>query len=158
MKKAILSAALALLFASVAPASACYNALQFEAEQGLRIHSELMVIGLTCMKMPGGREIYDEYQEFDVNNASLMEDYSEILLHHYRNEGVRNPQKKLDKLRTDMANNISRMAIDMSTLTFCQKYASHVSRGAEMSPGTVRRWAEQVWPGTTTSEPRCSLE
>ncbi|MDE2337023.1 MAG: hypothetical protein KGL10_06905, partial [Alphaproteobacteria bacterium] len=139
MKKTILSAGLAFLLMQSAPAAACYNSLQFEAEQGLRIHSELMVIGLTCIKMPGGQRLYDEYQEFDANNASLMNDYSEILLRHYRDEGMNHPQKTLDALRTRMANNISRMAIDMSTVDFCNQYEGHVTKAAEMSPGTVRR-------------------
>ncbi len=158
MKKFILSAAIALSFMSVAPAQACYNALQFEAEQGLRIHSEMMVIGLTCIKMPGGRQVYNEYQEFDINNAALMDDYSEILLRHYQDEGVERPQRRLDKLRTNMANNISRMAIDMSTVDFCNQYEGHVTKAAEMSPGTVRLWAEHVWPNETTSEPLCTQE
>ena len=51
MKKAVLAAA--ILSMTVMPLNAfaaqkCYSAAEAEADQGIRIHSELMVIGLNC--------------------------------------------------------------------------------------------------------------
>ena len=47
--------ALALFLTNTAAqAEACYSKAEYEAEQGIKIHSELMVIGLTCQNTPEG--------------------------------------------------------------------------------------------------------
>ena len=54
MKKLAVVFGFVLMLATPAFAGGCYTAREVEAEQAIRIHSELMVIGLTCIKMPGG--------------------------------------------------------------------------------------------------------
>lgn len=144
----------ALLASSTA--EACYSPLEAEAEQGIRIHSELMVIGLTCIKMPGGERLYEGYQRFTQKNADLIAEYEEDLIRHYSSQGASNPELKLHTLRTDMANNISRKAIAMSTVSFCQKYASHIDRALAMNSQTVRRWAQHAWANQPRTEPLCA--
>lgn len=148
-----------LLFLSFACASsgaqACYTAREIEAEQGIRIHSELMVIGLTCIKMPRGEQLYTEYQRFTQKNSDLIASYEENLINYYKSEGDRNPELKLHTLRTNMANEISRRAIAMSTLSFCQKYASNIDKALAMDTLKVRRWAQHTWPSQPVSEHRC---
>ena len=43
----------------------CYTQEEAEAEQGIRIHSELMVIALNCQHMTpkGWKNFYQQYQE-----------------------------------------------------------------------------------------------
>ena len=137
-------------------AAACYSTLDLEAEQGIRIHSELMVIGLTCIRMPGGGALYDGYEQFTRKNAGLIGGYESELINHYKDEGVPDPEKKLHTLRTDVANDISRKAIAMSTLSFCEKYAGHIDQALAMDEGTVRRWAQHVRPDQAAAEPLCS--
>jgi hypothetical protein len=159
MKNSLKVLGLALLLAMVfgsARAEACYSAREFEAEQGIRIHSELMVIGLTCMKMPEGQQLYDKYQQFTQKNADLIAGYESDLMNHYSAEGVTDPEKKLHTLRTDMANDISGKAIAMSTLTFCEKYSSHIDQALGMDQAKFRRWAQHAWPEQPASEQMCS--
>jgi len=156
MKKLTVLLSVVLLFAGISNAQACYGAREFEAEQGIRIHSELMVIGLTCIKMPEGQELYQKYQTFTEKNSDLIGGYETDLMNYYSKEGVKNPEKKLNSLRTDMANEISRRAISMSTLSFCEKYSSHLDQALAMDQQTVRRWAQHAWPEQPTSEPVCS--
>jgi hypothetical protein len=156
-KTAAFSLALAFLSAFASPAAvACYAAPDREAEQAIRIQSELMVIGLTCIKMPGREGLYDGYQRFSRKNSSLIRNYESRLMDHYRGQGVADPERKLHTLRTDMANDISRKAIAMSTLNFCDKYAGHISQALAMDAETVRQWAQQPRPGEAFSEPLCS--
>src|ERR1700722_10658705 len=75
-------------------AQACYSAREVEAEQGIRIHSELMVIGLTCIKMPEGQDLYNKYQRFTQKNADLIAGYQSYLINHYSAEVIANPEKK----------------------------------------------------------------
>src|SRR5690606_4095584 len=106
MKKlTVLLAALALLATTAQQASAqCYNQRQFEAEQGLRIHSELMVISLTCMKMPMGSGMYQKYQAFTSKNKKLLTGYEDDMIDYFRDTGHSAPEKQFHTLRTNLAN------------------------------------------------------
>jgi hypothetical protein len=137
-------------------AQACYSAKEAEAEQGIRIHSELMVIGLSCMKTPGGQALYDKYERFTQKNASLLAGYEHDLISYYGKEGVADPEKKFNTLRTDMANEISRKAITMNTASFCQKYAANLDQAIAMDESTVRRWAQHNWQSQPASERMCA--
>jgi hypothetical protein len=139
-------------------AEACYTAREREAEQGLRIHSELMVISLTCNKVPGDEDLYHKYEHFTRKNEDLLSSYETTLLNYYDAEGVKSPEKKLHTLRTDMANNISDIAISMSTRTFCGRYASHLDQALDMNHERLRHWAQHVSPSQPMSERMCSRD
>jgi hypothetical protein len=157
MKKFIASLITVLfLCGTAAQTQACYSAREFEAEQGIRIHSELMVIGLTCIKMPEGQELYRKYQDFTARNATLISGYESDLIGYYSSKGVSDPERKLHTLRTNLANEISRRAIAMSTLSFCQNFSSHLDKAVEMDQAKLRRWAQHVWPNQPPSEPVCA--
>ena len=53
-------------FGGYAEAAGCYSAVESEAEQGIRIHSELMVIGLNCAHMADadGNNLYVQHSKF----------------------------------------------------------------------------------------------
>jgi hypothetical protein len=150
-----LGAALALSLVSLSGAEACYSAKEFEAEQGLRIHSELMVIGLSCLKMPEGQALYGKYKAFTADNAHLIAGYEADIIHHYIEEGMADPEQKLHTLRTDMANEISRRAVDMSMLSFCQQFSPRIDAALSMDEPKLRHWAQHVWPNQPPSEPVC---
>jgi hypothetical protein len=156
LKKTVAALACALsIFSTQAFASGCYTAREVEAEQGLRIHSELMVIGLTCLKMPGGQETYAKYARFTNKNQALIGGYEESIISWYRSQGVSNPEKELHTLRTNLANDISRHAIEMGALGFCQHFTPRIDTALAMDQTTLRRWAQHVWPGTPVSHPTC---
>ena len=157
MKKlTVLLAALALLATTAQQASAqCYNARQFEAEQGLRIHSELMVISLTCMKMPMGSGMFQKYQAFTAKNKALIAGYEDDLIDYYRATGSSAPEKQFHTLRTNLANQISQHAIKMSTSSFCQNFGSRLDSALNMDQAKLRKWASQPWPNSPTSRPMC---
>lgn len=158
MKKIASALVLALCLSSGAHAAtggSCYTAQEFEAEQGIRIHSELMVIGLTCMKMPQGTQMYLKYQDFTQKNKGLLAQYEKELIAHYRREGAAKPEIKLHTLRTTLANQISMHAVSMSVSNFCQRFSQRIDQALAMDSGRLRRWAQQPWPGSPTSRPVC---
>lgn len=157
MKKLIIAALAVLCLSTAAEAatSRCYAPKELEAEQGIRIHSELMVIGLTCMKMPGGPENYTKYQKFTQKNSKLIAQYETDLISHYRKQGNKAAEQKLHTLRTAMANEISQHAISMSTSTFCRKFSPRIGQALAMDKPHLRAWAQHVWPGSPASEPLC---
>lgn len=136
-------------------ASGCYSTSEFEAEQGLRIHSELMVIGLTCMKMPQGEAMYKKYQSFTLKHQNLIAEYESDIIGYYARQGVKNPERQLHTFRTNLANEISQHAITMSTSSFCQHFGPRIDQALQMDNQKLRRWAQHVWPKSSTTAPVC---
>jgi hypothetical protein len=156
MKKLAVALGLAILLSTPAYSAGCYTAREVEAEQALRIHSELMVIGLTCMNMPQGMAMYQKYQRFTQKNQVLLASYETELISYYRRAGYDSPEKQLHTLRTNLANQISEHAITMSISTFCRSYGTRVDKALAMDQQKIRRWAQFSFAGSPTSQPMCT--
>ena len=148
-----------IVFLGINPAYAmkekCYKIPQFEAEQGLRIHSELLVISLTCQKTPGYADLYSKYQRFTDKNKLLLSDYENRLINFFKSSGSINPSKQLHTLRTNLANEISQHAINMSVTSFCNYFGKRVDKALNMNKKTLQRWARQIWEEQNTSHKLC---
>lgn len=157
MRKNVIICVLAALIGWLLPvvAEACYSPREVEAEQGIRIHSELMVIGMTCAKMPQGRDLYNKYQIFTSRNSGIISEYEADMIAYYTRMGASNPEQRFHSLRASLANTISRQAVSMSVGGFCQQFAPRLDQALAMDEDTLRRWARQVWPGQTFPEPLC---
>jgi len=168
MKKYLLC--FALLFAA-APASAdpyrvnvpipaaapkCYSPAEAEAEQGIRIHSELMVIALNCQHMTprGWKNFYQQYQEITRRNAPLISGYENTLISHYAATGQPNAELALHNLRTNLANKVSVDAARMRPDIFCAKFAPRLPKVDKMSTADIKAWAASVGTANLT-EPMC---
>ncbi len=157
---ALKTATVALMMAltvKTASAAGCYTMAEYEAEQGLRIHSELMVIGLTCAKMPGGAALYSKYQSFTAKNQTLITMYENALIAHFRKQGGGNPETQFHTLRTGMANKISQLAIG-NVVGFCHAFTPRLDAAMNMEQEKIRRWAQQVWRDAPTSKPICTRQ
>jgi hypothetical protein len=157
MRLIFLSALLLFGFAYSAQA-ACYSMREAEAEQGIRIHSELMVIGLNCQHLggKGQRNLYLQYKEFTNKNASIFEGYEQTLISHFRSEGARNAERELHTLRTKYANKISKDAATMRPDAFCQVYAPRIQKAGAMSGQDLRKWASTIFPSHPLTRPLCA--
>lgn len=135
----------------------CYTNAEAEAEQGIRIHSELMVIGLNCTHMgtKAGINLYGQYRQFSANNGALFATYEEILLKHFQKEKNPNPEAAMNALRTSFANKISKDAAGMRPDIFCSKYAPRVLRASDMNQDDIRQWAATIYPSHPVSKPLC---
>lgn len=145
-------------FVSVAQAQdKCYTPLQAEAEQGIRIHSELMVIGLNCQHMGkrAGKNLYGDYRSFTAEHASLFSRYETVLMDFFKASGEAKPEAKLNELRTKYANSISQDVATMRPDVFCARYAPRVVRAAELSNESVRKWASTFYESYPVSYPVC---
>ena len=157
MRFIILLLSIMVFAASTAHAAECYSNVEAEAEQGIRIHSELMVIGLNCQAM-GAREgmnLYGDYRSFTARHADLFARYEEILMRHFKKTGVRKPEAELNTLRTGFANKISNDAADMRPDVFCSKYAPRITRASAMNRTDIRRWASTFYKSHPVSRPLC---
>lgn len=136
----------------------CYTMSEVEAEQGIRIHSELMVIGLNCQHLgPRDRNnLYALYKDFTQKHASLLRGYENTLINYFRQSGKRNPEMAMHDMRTNFANKIAKDAAVMRPDAFCAYYAPRIPRADAMSEQQVRQWAQTVFKGFPPSEPACN--
>lgn len=142
-------ACLLLFLPSPAEAKACSPAVS-EAEQGIKIHSELMVIGLNCQHMTprGWKNFYQQYREITAKNADLFAGYEQTLINFYSQSGDSNPEGRLNDLRTRMANQVSIDAAKMRPDVFCARFAPRIPKAAQMSRDDLRQWASSAGGGS----------
>lgn len=149
---------LGLLFVSESAFANCYSMKEAEAEQGIRIHSELMVIGLNCQHLwpKNEKNLYLQYKEFTSAHGSVFSGYEKTLISFFQREGKGNPEMSLHQLRTDFANKISKDAATMRPDAFCQAYAPRIPKAAKMNDRSLRKWAATIFPGHPVSHPLCA--
>ncbi|MEM7651023.1 MAG: hypothetical protein AAF204_02935 [Pseudomonadota bacterium] len=155
--RVLLSLFVMLLSSTTAHAGSCYSNAEVEAEQGIRIHSELMVIGLNCQAMGArkGMNLYGDYRAFTARHSGLFAKYEQILMSHFSKNGGGKPEAQLNALRTKFANKISNDAADMRPDVFCSRYAPRITKASSMSQTDVRKWASTVYESHPVSKPMC---
>lgn len=137
--------------------AACYTPTEAEAEQGLRIRSELMVIGLNCQHMARrtGQDLFATYRVFSSRHAALFSQYEKTLLDHYRKSGDPDPETHLNTLRTGLANKISVSAATIRPDIFCTQHAERIAKANAMDEKSFRRWAATPYADHPPSEKMC---
>ena len=136
-----------VLFAGTAAAEGCYNAEQLEAEQGLRIHTELMNIALNCQHLAAvGTVLTKQYEQFTAKNNGLIAGYETTMRNFYASEGS-NAEASLNTFRTMLANRISQDAVRLQPNVFCKAYGDRIVQANGMSQPKFRKWAQTVFPG-----------
>ncbi|NBX67000.1 MAG: hypothetical protein EBQ96_08405 [Proteobacteria bacterium] len=136
--------ALVILMPSLALAK-CYNAEQLEAEQGLRIHSELMVIALNCQHLAEGRQLNHEYENFTQTNLGLIKGYEDTMRAFFASEG-KTGEHELNDFRTKLANRIASEAVRLQPNVFCRAYGKRITQANNMPREKLRKWAQTVFP------------
>lgn len=136
----------------------CLQPHEAEAEQGIRIHSELMVIGLNCQHMTprGWKNFYQQYREISARHGALIAGYESTLIAHYTEIGIKNPEGRLNDLRTVFANKVSVDAARMRPDLFCTRFAPRLPEVAKMSTQQLKEWAASTYRTVGTSEPLCN--
>lgn len=160
MKKLVLSlllVALAAIPTGTHAGNGCYTPQEAEAEQGIRIHSELMVIGLNCMHMAqaNGNNLYLEHKKFTQKHATLFASYEKIIMNYMQKNGTPNTEAAMHKLRTDFANKISYDAAEMRPDIFCKTYAPRIEKATQMDEMTIRKWAAMSFKDHPVTQPLC---
>lgn len=139
-------------------ANSCYTTPEAEAEQGIRIHSELMVIGLNCQHMykANGKNLYSAYRSFTSDNIKLFADYERSLMEYFRRTGASDPESQLNSMRTVFANKIANDSARMRPDQFCKHYAGRIEKVSGMSQNEIKKWAATFYPSHPTTKPICN--
>jgi cell division protein FtsB len=149
------SLVISLSVSTPAWAGACYSSAEYEAEQGLKIKNELMVIALNCQHMAYRKgNLYLRYREISRQNEDLFKMYEQTLMNYYRNNG-QNADREIKSLNTNLANKVAVKSANMRPDIFCYNHRDYIEQALEMDREAFRRWAKQPNPSEPTSRPLC---
>ena len=110
---------------------------------------------MSFTKSSSSKNLYLQYREFTQDHASLFTNYEDVIMAYYKKQGVKNPEKKLNTLRTAFANKISNDAAKMRPDLFCYRYAPRIEKVSTMNKGDIREWASTFFPSHPVSQPMC---
>lgn len=116
----------------------CYSRTESAAEQTIRMHTEMMVVGLTCRSVMPDKKPFDLYQDFTVKNRALISRSEAEIMAHFRKMGAANPTRQFDMYRTEMANEISRRAATIGTPLYCSTFVDRSKAATELTPDDIR--------------------
>ena len=137
---------------------ACYTKAEAEAEQAIRIHSELMVIGLNCQHSrysKSNENLYVSYRKFTEAHGKILAAYETQLMDYFKRTGSRNPESDLNTMRTTFANKISLDAAKMRPDMFCYQYSPRIEKVKAMSENDFHQWAATTYKTHPASHPLC---
>lgn len=151
MKYFLFLASLALLLtASHANARECYTPDEARAEQLIRIHSELMVVGLNCQHRANLTDAYQEYKRFTNQHAYLLEQQDGVMEAFYASNGTAKPSRAVHNFRTSIVNKIASDAA-VRPDGFCTTYGSRLNFARGLNTQQLMKWASSY----PISKPLC---
>lgn len=154
MKRGILCLVLALMMASpVMAADRCYSPAEAQAEQLLRLHSELMVITVTCRQSSTGQSLVPAYTDFTKRNIDALHEAEATMTRYYKAAYGGNGTTKLDRLRTLLANEFGQQIAAQSAPAFCTQRRDKVVALNSAAPDAVLGAATQI--AAQSYEPMC---
>ncbi|MBI1272638.1 MAG: hypothetical protein GC131_00940 [Alphaproteobacteria bacterium] len=149
------------LVAAPAPSQAkgsCFSDNEVNAEQTVRLHSELMVIALTCRYSSEGASLTSAYQTFTRKHLAAIRDAEGTLINYYRGAGSRAPESKVDKVRTLMGNEYSQRVADLSHASFCENFRDRVMEASTWSASRLKQELKDLASRYPCQESKCKFK
>lgn len=130
--------------AQAAVSSRCYSPDEAQAEQVLRLHSELMVITVTCHYGSSGEDLVKAYTGFTRNNIDVLHDAEATMTGYYKKAYGGKGVDRLDKLRTMLANEYGQQIANASAPIFCNERRDKVLALYNATPASLQGEIQQV--------------
>lgn len=128
--------------AAAAPAPACYSPPEFEAEQALRLHTELMVIGLKCQEAYKDKNPFGAYNQFTQTQKTALAAWEKRLIGYFGRAGgggSGSATARFDSFRTGLANEASRRVATIGATEYCEAMVPLAVQAATLSPAEVTK-------------------
>ncbi|MBV8061662.1 MAG: hypothetical protein JO126_08490 [Alphaproteobacteria bacterium] len=106
----------------------CYTPAEQDAEQLLRLHTELMVVAITCKQDEDGQDLIAGYTAFTNAHVDALHDAEGTMTAFYNSHFSGNGTARLDKLHTQLANEYGQKIANLSAPGFCGQYRQEVAR------------------------------
>ncbi|MDD3183018.1 MAG: hypothetical protein PHD48_09470 [Alphaproteobacteria bacterium] len=155
MKKRVAILILALISSPAFAGGRCYSAQELQAEQLLRLHSELMVITVTCKQSSTGRDLVRAYTGFTRRNIKQLKNAEQALIGFYEKFYGGNGVSRLDTLRTKLANEFGQESANVSAPTFCAQRRDKVIAMYDSPPKSLRVASMEAYKRALNYEPVC---
>ncbi|MBI3419020.1 MAG: hypothetical protein HY053_02665 [Proteobacteria bacterium] len=143
-----------LCISSSAQTGTCYSEKETEAEHGLRLHSDLEVITLTCRYSTTGVPLQKLYRGFVHRNANMIHGWENTIARAYADEGG-SRNSSIDSVRTWLANQKGNESASMGPRSFCKQWADFVPYAAKLTPPQLLGYVRQEDPARPTKKPPC---
>ncbi|MFD1623184.1 hypothetical protein [Azospirillum griseum] len=117
--------------ASIAKPQACYTRSEHAAEQLIRMHTEMMVVGLTCKSVVPEKNPFGLYQDFSIKHRALLSSSEATMIGHYKKTSGSSATKNFDSFRTELANEISRRAATIGIPQYCESFVDRSKAAAK---------------------------
>lgn len=146
-----------LISAAAVPAhaagSACYTQEEFEAEQAIRLHTEMMMVGLTCRNVVPGKDLFQNYGAFTSKHRTSIQQAEKVLQAHFRKRG--GGAHQFDTFRTELANHSSRRAATLTSQHYCDYLAPNALAAPDVPPEQIRKLVSDDAVLRLSSRPLC---
>ena len=149
-----------MLLVAVSPtlaAARCYDPEEVRAEQLLRLHSELMVITVTCRQGSMGRDLPGAYAKFTRDNIAALHDAEAKLVAFYKENFGGNGIDRLDRLRTRLANEYGQQVANLSAPIFCAQRRDKVATFCDAQPTVIADEIGRLCVAVRTEEKPCNV-
>lgn len=156
MRKFLSVLSIGILWANVGFASsACYTPAELHAEQMLRLHSELMVITVTCRLGSRGENLGSAYGSLTKKHIAVLHEAEQTLTHYFNAHGG-NGQDALDRLRTKLGNEFGQKIADVSAPVYCGQYRDKVLSYRKASTDDVQNEVQRMVEVEPSFVPLCA--
>lgn len=136
-------------------ANQCYTPEELHAEQLLRLHSELMVITVTCHQSSVGQDLVPKYTGFTKSNIKTLHNAESTMMHFYKLNYGGDGVERLDKLRTKLGNEYGQKIADESAPIFCSESRDKVVNFYMARPEQVDAEVDRMVVETKSYERLC---
>lgn len=102
----------------------CLTEEELRAAQLVRLHTELMVTGLTCRAAYRDDGLFDQYQTFTVNHQDRLRNGQNVLGRYLARFQTGNSARLFDRFRTQMANYEGQVVMTLTASNYCREQYS----------------------------------
>lgn len=133
----------------------CYSPAELQAEQLLRLHSQLMVITLTCKQSSWGQDLVPAYTGFTKRNIEALRNAEQTMIRYYYTHYGDQATAHLDQLRTRLGNEYGQEIADETAPLFCRAYRDKVIFLSAVTPAELQTRVQAMTVSEKSYERLC---
>ncbi len=156
-RRSVALAVAALIAAApvAAAANECYGPAEYEAEQALRLQSELTVIAYGCPTPPGMPPFPVQYGAFVKTHQKQFAQWQGTLRTHLRRTLGGNVDRHFDNLASLISNQLSNRHALVSPQTYCEAEMARFGQLVAMKPDELLRQVRDNSVVRMSTRPPC---
>lgn len=135
--------------------NACYSPQEYEADRGLRLHTDLEVITLTCKyAATTAQPLRPQYDQFVKKYGASIRTWQDVVARAYAGTGG-GRDEIIDNFRTALANKKSYESASMGPKNFCAKWSDFPAFINGLQPQQVYAYLRANDASRPTKRPLC---